>query len=202
MSKRVCPHYLKVLREVTADTNSFVYISLDQRQSYDHTALWRRLGYAVFVLVGYVNNLKKSLSHLLLMFSCSVVSYSFATPWTVAHKAPLSTGFPRQENWSELLFLSLADLWPRDRTHISCIGRWVLYLWATKEALSQLYYNFFKKSSYQEERENGLGKRNFVQTHAEAILLLTFIYLQFSFILIIQYTVTSVVSDSLWSYGP
>ena len=143
MSKRVCPHYLKVLREVTADTNSFVYISLDQRQSYDHTALWRRLGYAVFVLVGYVNNLKKSLSHLLLMFSCSVVSYSFATPWTVAHKAPLSTGFPRQENWSELLFLSLGDLWPRDRTHISCIGRWVLYLWATKEALSQLYYNFF-----------------------------------------------------------
>ena len=24
----------------------------------------------------------------------------FATPWTVAHQAPLSMGFPRQENWS------------------------------------------------------------------------------------------------------
>ena len=23
--------------------------------------------------------------------------------------------------------------WPRDRTHISCIGRWILYHWATRE---------------------------------------------------------------------
>ena len=34
---------------------------------------------------------------------CSVVSDS-ATPWTVAHEAPLSMGFPRQEHWRELLF--------------------------------------------------------------------------------------------------
>ena len=27
---------------------------------------------------------------------------SFATPWTVAHQAPLSMGFPRQEYWSGL----------------------------------------------------------------------------------------------------
>ena len=26
----------------------------------------------------------------------------FATPWSVAHQAPLSMGFPRQEYWSEL----------------------------------------------------------------------------------------------------
>ena len=58
------------------------------------------------------------------------------------------------------------------------------------------YTTIFKKS-YQEERENGLGKISIVQTHAVAILLLTYIHLQFSFILIIQYTVTSVVSDSL-----
>ena len=30
------------------------------------------------------------------------VSDSFVTPWTVAHQAPLSMGFPRQEYWSEL----------------------------------------------------------------------------------------------------
>ena len=30
------------------------------------------------------------------------MSDSFATPWTVAHPAPLSTGFPRQEYWSGL----------------------------------------------------------------------------------------------------
>ena len=28
-----------------------------------------------------------------------VVSDSFATPWTVAHRAPLSVGFSRQEYW-------------------------------------------------------------------------------------------------------
>ena len=34
----------------------------------------------------------------------------FATPWTVAHQAPLSTGFSRQEYWSELPFPSPRDL--------------------------------------------------------------------------------------------
>ena len=38
-----------------------------------------------------------------------VVSNS-ATPWTVAHQAPLSLGFSRQEYWSELLFPSPGDL--------------------------------------------------------------------------------------------
>ena len=32
----------------------------------------------------------------------------FVTPWTVAHQAPLSMGFPRQEHWSGLPFPSLA----------------------------------------------------------------------------------------------
>ena len=36
--------------------------------------------------------------------------------------APLSMGFPRQEYWSGLSFPS-----PGDRTHISCIGRQILY---------------------------------------------------------------------------
>ena len=34
----------------------------------------------------------------------------FATPWTVAHQAPLSMGFSRQEYWSELPFPSPGDL--------------------------------------------------------------------------------------------
>ena len=37
---------------------------------------------------------------LLLLFSRSVVSDSFATPWTVAHQVPPSMGFPRQGYWS------------------------------------------------------------------------------------------------------
>ena len=35
---------------------------------------------------------------------------SFATPWTIAHKVPLSLGFPRQECWSGLPFHSPEDL--------------------------------------------------------------------------------------------
>ena len=38
------------------------------------------------------------------------MSSSFGTPWTVAHKAPQSMGFPRQEYWSRLPFLSPRDL--------------------------------------------------------------------------------------------
>ena len=34
----------------------------------------------------------------------------FATLWTVAHKAPPSMGFSRQEYWSGLLFASPGDL--------------------------------------------------------------------------------------------
>ena len=33
----------------------------------------------------------------------------FASPWTVAHQAPLSMGFPKQEHWSGLPFLSPGD---------------------------------------------------------------------------------------------
>ena len=33
-----------------------------------------------------------------------------ATPWTVAHQAPLSMGFPKQEYWSGLPFPSPGDL--------------------------------------------------------------------------------------------
>ena len=38
----------------------------------------------------------------------SVVSDSLATPWTVAHQAPLSMGFPGQEYWS--VFPTLGDV--------------------------------------------------------------------------------------------
>ena len=34
----------------------------------------------------------------------------FATPWMVAHQAPQSVGFSRQEYWSGLLFPSPGDL--------------------------------------------------------------------------------------------
>ena len=45
-----------------------------------------------------------------LLFSHSVLSDSFATPWTVACQAPLSLGYCRQEYWSRLPFPSPGDL--------------------------------------------------------------------------------------------
>ena len=40
-------------------------------------------------------------------FSCVLL---LATPWTVAHQAPLSLGFSRQEYWSGLPCLPLGEL--------------------------------------------------------------------------------------------
>ena len=62
----------------------------------------------------------------------------FATPWTVAHQAPLSMGFSRQEHWSGLPFLTLGESPQyRDQTcisFVSCIGRQILHRRATWEA--------------------------------------------------------------------
>ena len=35
---------------------------------------------------------------------------TLATPWTVAHKAPVSMGFPRQEYWSGVPLPSPGEL--------------------------------------------------------------------------------------------
>ena len=43
---------------------------------------------------------------LLLLFCRLIRSDSFMTLWTVAHQAPLSMGFPMEEDWSGLSFSS------------------------------------------------------------------------------------------------
>ena len=56
------------------------------------------------------NERKKSCQWFLLLFSCCVMSLSFATPWAIDHQSPLFMGFPIQENWSGLPFPSSGDL--------------------------------------------------------------------------------------------
>ena len=55
----------------------------------------------------------------------------FATPWTIAHQAPLSMGFSRQEYWSGLPCPPPGDLPNPGIKPVSltctCTGRWVLY---------------------------------------------------------------------------
>ena len=57
---------------------------------------------------------RQSGSRAFALAKCMTLSIShvrlFSTPWTVAHQAPLSMGFPRQEYWSGLPFSSLGDL--------------------------------------------------------------------------------------------
>ena len=83
-----------------------------------------------------------------LIFSCchlvTKLCPTLATPWIVAHQAPLSTEFPTQEYLSELPFPSPGDLldhlgmilgwssWDHLPSLLDC--RWILYHWATWEA--------------------------------------------------------------------
>ena len=46
----------------------------------------------------------------------------FVTLWTIAHQAPLSTGFSRQGYWSGYMPSSGRSSWPRDWTQVSCIA--------------------------------------------------------------------------------
>ena len=55
---------------------------------------------------------------LVCVLSCSVLSDSFVTPWTVARQAPLSMGFPREEYWSRLPFPPPGDL-PNPGIHLA-----------------------------------------------------------------------------------
>ena len=47
---------------------------------------------------------------MLLLFSCSVMSDSFVTPWTVACQASPFMGFPKREYWSGSPFPPPGDL--------------------------------------------------------------------------------------------
>ena len=60
----------------------------------------------------------------------------FVTLWTIiAHQAPLSMGFSRQEYWSGQPFLSPGESsQPRDRTWISCISGRFFTIWVIREA--------------------------------------------------------------------
>ena len=59
----------------------------------------------------------------------------FATLWTVAHQAPPSMGFFRQEYWSGLPFPSPGESsQPRDWTEVSYTAGKCFTIWATLEA--------------------------------------------------------------------
>ena len=62
---------------------------------------------------------KESKAFITKMWACMLSAWEhacqlFETPWTITHQVPLSMGFSRQENWSELPWSSRGSSQPRD----------------------------------------------------------------------------------------
>ena len=67
----------------------------------------------------YFLSLSSDCSFLAMQWKCQSFScvWLFVTPWTVAHQAPLSVEFSRQEYWSGLPFPSPGDLYDPGTEH-------------------------------------------------------------------------------------
>ena len=70
----------------------------------------------------------------LLLFGCSVLSDSFATPWIIVHQGPLSTRFPGMNTGVGCHFL-LQQIFPTQESNPCLLHcRQTPYPWATLEA--------------------------------------------------------------------
>ena len=117
----------------------------------------------IWAKVGTVESHNKDSIISVCVFMLSHVQF-FATPSTVAHQDPLSMRFSRQEYWSGLLLPFPGDL-PDPGSNpsllsFSCIGRWILYHWATWEVQIVLYCNPKNDINIQVHTDinNGLNK--------------------------------------------
>ena len=74
----------------------------------------------------------------------------FETPWTVAHQAPQSMGFSRQESWSRLPFLTPRDFSDPEIESVSYVSRhWQVGSLPEPPGKAQKVHNFqpkFKKA--------------------------------------------------------
>ena len=96
------------------------------------------------------------------VFSHSVMSKLFVTPWTRAHQAPLSMAFSMQEHWSGLPCPSPGDLPNPGIEARSPTLRWMLYCLRHQGSLHS--YMLLPKISLDEENYIvwRLGKRLFI----------------------------------------
>ena len=91
---------------------------------------------------------------------CCCVS-DFATPWTVAHQAPLSMGFSKQEYWSGLPFPSPGDL-PHPGTEsesLTSAGRFFTTAPPEKPIVAENLPNVVKDENLQNEETESVTKR-------------------------------------------
>ena len=78
----------------------------------------------------------KSLSHVCL----------FATPWTVAHQAPPSMGFSREEYWSGLPFPSPGDLPAPEGWEVISLLRQTFFLFVLTKKKKLIYFIDWKEA--------------------------------------------------------
>ena len=64
-----------------------------------------------------LSELKEGFIYIHMLFSCSVVSDSFVTPWTVLHQAPLSMEFPGKNTGMHCYFL-LQGIFPTQGSNL------------------------------------------------------------------------------------
>ena len=86
--------------------------------------------------------------------SCLVMSDS-VTPWTVAHQAPLSMGFSRQQYWSELHFILQGIFLTQGLNPCLLHFRQILYHLSYKEVFQYVYNCFGKNQNKNEDWEYG-----------------------------------------------
>ena len=76
------------------------------------------------------------------IFGCCLVAKLCLTLWDPMDCSLLGSsvhGISQARILKVIISSSRGSSWPRDRTRLSCIGRWILYHWATWEALSPSY---------------------------------------------------------------
>ena len=86
-------------------------------------------------------------------FSCSIVSNSFVTTWTIAclPDSCIHGIFQASITGMGCHFLLQGFSWPRDWIHISwifCIGRWIIYHCATWESLRNISHSTSKDVNF------------------------------------------------------
>ena len=69
------------------------------------------------------------------------------------------TDWAYQNTGVDFHFLLQGSFWPRDRTQVSCIGRWVLYHWATQEALVN-HGSFSERLAWVYQQRNTPASKN------------------------------------------
>ena len=85
---------------------------------------------------------------------CSVMSNSLRPPWTVAHQAPLSMGFSRQEYWSGLLCPPPGDLWNQGLNPDLLHCGQVIYHLSHQESPHLILYAIFLSAASQSDQNS------------------------------------------------